>query len=181
MDQEKRKTEEDSGRTKGRDIRIRNDWRPGDLGEIVRLHGILYHREQGFDTTFEPYVAEPLARAVLHPSERQRFWIVEENGTMRGCIAVVEESAERAALRWFLLHPEVRGLGLGRRLLAEAVAFCRASGYREVFLWTVDDLSLARKLYREQGFELEEEHRHPIWGKRLNEQKYRLLLERPEA
>jgi N-acetylglutamate synthase-like GNAT family acetyltransferase len=178
MEREGRVGSSDFARAEGRNVRIRNDWRPGDLGEVVRLHGLLYHREQGFDTTFEPYVAEPLARAVLHPSERQRFWLVEKDGKMRGCIAVVEDSPEAAMLRWFLLHPEVRGLGLGRRLLGEAVAFCREAGYREVYLWTVDDLALARKLYLEQGFGLVEEKRHVLWGRTVNEQKYRLAPDR---
>jgi len=127
-------------------------------------------------------VASGLAEfALSYDPEWSRLWVLDRENEIVGSIAIVHRTPQEAQLRWVLLHPEVRGLGLGRRLLAEAVAFCRASGYREVFLWTVDDLSLARKLYREQGFELEEEHRHPIWGKRLNEQKYRLLLERPEA
>jgi hypothetical protein len=42
-------------------VTIRTGLRPGDLGEVVRLHGGLYAQECGFDPTFEAYVAAPMA------------------------------------------------------------------------------------------------------------------------
>lgn len=108
--------------------RIRTHLEPGDLGTIVALHGTLYAREYGFDTTFEAYVAGPLAEFVLRASERERLWVAERDGRMVGSIAIVA-ATPAAQLRWFLVDPSARGSGLGKRLLNEAVAFSQECEY----------------------------------------------------
>src|SRR5262249_55692030 len=138
-------------------VTLRQDLRPGDLGTIVALHGTLYAREYGFDPTFEAYVAGPLAQFVRAHTERDRLWIAEREGCIVGCIAIVGVSEKEAQLRWFLVDPSVRGLGLGKRLLDEAVAFCEQSGYESVFLWTVRALTTAARLYSAAGFARVEE------------------------
>lgn len=158
-------------------VRIRNDLRPGDIGAIIYLHGILYAREFGFDHTFEPYVAAPLAEFVKNQTDRECIWIVEKQGRVMGSIAIVQFSKTRAQLRWLILHPEVRGQGIGTTLVEEAVNFCRVSGYVSVFLWTIDFLGAALKLYTAAGFELTETNTHPVWGKTLTEEKYELKLQ----
>src|SRR5579862_9126032 len=95
----------------------RTDRRPGDIGAIVQLHGIIYAAEQGWDATFEAYVAGPLAEFVLSHTDRERLWIAERSGRTVGSIAIVAASPTTAQLRWFLLDPSVRGIGLGTALL----------------------------------------------------------------
>lgn len=93
--------------------------------------------------------------AFARPSDaRERIWIVDEAALVAGSIAIVTMSEEAAQLRWFLLPPELRGRGLGEQLHAEAIGFCRESGYRSVFLWTVDVQTAAARLYRAAGFQL---------------------------
>src|SRR5207249_4937018 len=108
---------------------LRHDLRPGDLGAIVRLHGILYAREYGFDPTFEAYVAGLLAEFVIAPSVRNRLWIAERGEQIIGCVAIVGVSAKEAQLRWYLVDPSARGLGLGRLLLHEAITFSKHCSY----------------------------------------------------
>ena len=76
----------------------------------------------------------------------------------------MRSSEGTAQLRWLLLHPEVRGHGIGRRLVEEALNFCRDAGYSSVFLWTVDTLPIAAKLYQSVGFKPIEELTHELWG-----------------
>ena len=104
------------------------------------------------------------------------MWIVERDGEIAGSIAVVELSQEQAQLRWLLLHPDLRGQGIGRLLVQEAISFCKASGYSSIFLWTVSTLTPATNLYESVGFGLTEEKTHVAWGSLITEQRYDLKL-----
>jgi GNAT superfamily N-acetyltransferase len=153
---------------------LRHDLRPGDLGWIVYLHGTIYAREHGFDSTFEAYVAGPLAEFVRSRGDRERLWIAETGKQIVGCIAIVAASDQEAQLRWFLVEPSARGTGLGKLLLQEAIAFCKQRGYRLVFLWTVAALTAAARLYTSAGFEKIEERPGRCWGVEVIEQRYAL-------
>jgi N-acetylglutamate synthase-like GNAT family acetyltransferase len=157
-------------------ITVRHDVRPGDLGSLIRLHGILYARQYGYDHTFEPYVARPLADFILSEGPRQRIWIVQRGDEIVGCLAVVEASDDQAQLRWFLLSPQIRGRGVGRYLFEDALTFCREAGYKRVFLLTVDVHTEAASLYRSVGFRLTEEHPAELWGAVRTEQRYDIRL-----
>ncbi|MCB0338403.1 MAG: GNAT family N-acetyltransferase [Bdellovibrionales bacterium] len=102
--------------------------------------------------------------------EREKLWIVERFGKIVGSVAIVEKSKKIAQLRWLLVEPEARGLGLGHRLVQEAVAFSSEKRYRQIVLWSVKCLHKARRLYKEAGFELIKVKRNNSWGSDLVEE-----------
>jgi len=155
---------------------LRHELKPGDLGFIVYLHGTVYALEYGFDPTFEAYVAGPLLEFVRTRTDRDRLWIAERGERIVGCVAIVGMSRTEAQLRWFLVDPSARGLGLGRELLHEAVEFCRSRAYESLFLWTVSALTTAARLYHSFGFEKVEERPGRPWGVDLVEERYVLHL-----
>jgi GNAT superfamily N-acetyltransferase len=155
-------------------ILLRTNLKPGDLGSVVRMHGLLYAQEYGFDLTFEAYVAGPLAQFVCHGTPRERLWLAERSGQLVGCVAIVEAEPQTAQLRWFLVDPSARGQGLGKRLLQEAIAFAQANGYRNIILWTVSALTTAARLYIAAGFRKVEEKPGRQWGVEVVEEKYAL-------
>jgi len=157
-------------------ITLRTELRPGDLGAIIYLHGSIYARERGFDSTFEAYVAGPLAEFVCSPSPRQRLWIAERGGRIVGCVAIVAAAPQTAQLRWFLVDPSARGLGLGKHLLGEAITFCKQCSYQEVILWTESALTTAARLYQSAGFRKTAEKPGRMWGVELVEEKYELKI-----
>jgi GNAT superfamily N-acetyltransferase len=158
-------------------IVLRNGVKPGDIGAIVQLHGVLYAEEYGLDETFEAYVAGPLSEFVLSSDrQRQRIWVVEAEDRIVGCVAIVMNTEEEAQLRWLLLSPDQLGKGLGGSLVAEAVEFRRRAGYRRIVLWTFSELTAAISLYKKVGFVKTEEKAHRIWGRDFIEEKYELRL-----
>jgi GNAT superfamily N-acetyltransferase len=160
-------------------VELRTQLRPGDIGDVIRLHGLLYAREYGWDHTFEAYVAESLARFALHHDpQRERIWLADHEHQVQGCIGIVAADAQVAHLRWFLLSPALRGRGLGRFMIEQAVAFCRAAGYDSIFLWTVRGLDAAAALYREYGFTLTEEKPGQHWGALVIEQRFDLWIKK---
>lgn len=151
---------------------IRNALKIGDIGRITYLHGVLYAKEHGYDYTFEAYVAEPLGQFAKRSNARERIWIVEDNGEVLGSIALCEISAKEAQLRWFLISPELRGKGVGKKLLNSLINFAKEQSYEEISLWTVKGLEAAKNIYITFGFTLKEENEHIVWGSNHTEQKY---------
>ena len=127
--------------------------RPGDMGWVVQSHGSLYASEYGFDSSFEGLVAEIAAKFLgSFDASRERCWIAEIDGAQVGSIFLVRHTDEIAKLRLLLVDPTGRGQGLGRRLVAECVAFARQCGYRQITLWTQSILVAARRIYQDAGF-----------------------------
>ena len=162
-------------------ISLSHDLCPGDIGYITYMHAAIYAPEQGWDYTFDIYVAIPLAEFAQSQSQsqfsRERIWILKDTDRIVGTVAIVKHSDEEAQLRWLLLEPEIRGRGIGRWLVEEALDFCRISGYKSIFLWTVDTLYIASNLYRSVGFVQKERLTHDIWGSTVTEVKCELLLQ----
>jgi GNAT superfamily N-acetyltransferase len=126
---------------------------PGDMGWIVHRHGALYAAEYGWDATFEALVAKVAAAFIENfKPGRERCWIAEHEGRIVGSAFVVEASTEVAKLRLVYVEPDMRGRGVGQRLVDAAVTFACTAGYTRMTLWTNDVLLAARGLYERKGF-----------------------------
>jgi peptidyl-dipeptidase Dcp len=158
------------------DISIRTELRPGDIGYITHMHGALYHKEYNYGLQFESYVAKGLCEFYeKYNPERNRIWACEHNGYMIGFLLLMDRG-NAAQLRYFLIEPEYRGIGLGGKLLNLYMDFLRECGYKETYLWTTHELSTAAFLYQRLGFTLTEEKESTSFGKELREQRYDLIL-----
>lgn len=157
---------------------LRKTLKPGDLGYVIYLHGMLYAREYALDHTFEGDVVQRMGEFMKSfDGEKDLFAIAEDaEGNIVGSIAINGHADNTGQLRWFLLHPSARGAGLGKQLLQEAIDFCKERKFKSVFLWTISELTTAAHLYREAGFELTWENTREFWGGMRTEQRYDLIL-----
>ena len=151
--------------------------RPGDMGWVVQAHGRLYFEERGWGERFEALVAE-IAAAFINNFDKscERCWIAEMDGEPVGCVFAVKESKSVAKLRLLLVEPRARGRGLGQRLVEECIAFCRASGFRKLVLWTQSNLAAARAIYAKTGFRKVKEEKHASFGVKLSGEYWELTL-----
>lgn len=141
------------------------DPRPGDMGWVIHKHGTLYAREFGWNAEFEALVADIVTRYLReHDPQTERCWIAELDGTPVGSVFVVRHDAQNAKLRLLHVDASARGLGIGQRLVEEAMTFARAVGYKRMVLWTNAALTDARRLYERAGFELLTEQHEQLFG-----------------
>lgn len=160
-----------------REVTLREELRPGDIGYLIHLHGDLYARESGLSLDFESYVLKTFHELMENYSpEKDRIWLAEYQQRIIGCVAVLTRPDNEAQLRWFLVHPAFRGTGVGRRLLDAALAHSRAKGFDNLYLWTTSLQQQAVAIYQKLGFKQTAAVERQLWGHQLNELRFDLPL-----
>ncbi len=153
------------------------DLQIGDAGWLIQQHAELYAREEGFDASFEPLVAEILVDFIRNRDRRvERAWIAVQGRERVGSIFCVRLNATTAKLRLFLVAPDARGTGLGKRLLRACIDHARACGFKRLQLWTHESHRAACALYETHGFEMTEAKPVRSFGVDLVEQTWVLDL-----
>lgn len=156
-------------------VEILSGYRPGVIGRAVDMHAAFYARTAGFGQVFESRIAAGLADFTARlDNPRNGLWVAVQSGRIVGTIAIDGEdmAPEAAHLRWFIVEDGRRGHGIGKRLLAQATAFCDRLPLPRTQLWTLQGLDAARRLYESFGFSLTEEGPGSQWGTRIVEQRF---------
>ena len=144
--------------------------RIGDIGWMIHRQGLLYAEQYGWNIEFESLIAAIYAEYQVAPDAPPRnLWVAERGGAIVGSIFCMASAglSDSAQLRMLYVEPEARGLGIGRTLVAQCVAFARDSGYARMRLWTHSIQAAARRIYAGAGFELVESEPHLSFGKEL--------------
>jgi GNAT superfamily N-acetyltransferase len=156
-----------------------SEYIPGILGRVTEMHARYYHHNWGFGLFFETKVAAELADFLNRfDPVRDGLWVALMDRQIVGAIAICGREADAlgARLRWLIVAPEWHDRGLGKRLLREAVGFCKSVPFKRIYLTTFGGLDAARHLYEKEGFRLVIEQEDTHWGKAVLEQTFELML-----
>lgn len=153
--------------------RIVAGYRPGAIGRIAEMHAAFYARHAGFGQFFEAKVAAAVAEfsaRLEHPGNG--VWLAVQEQRIVGAIAIDGQDLGNgeAHLRWFVVDDGLRGSGIGRQLLQQALHFCDGQGFAATRLWTFAGLDAARRLYEAHGFALVQQCAGDQWGATVTEQ-----------
>ncbi|WP_343673541.1 bifunctional helix-turn-helix transcriptional regulator/GNAT family N-acetyltransferase [Paraburkholderia heleia] len=156
-------------------VQIVEGYRPGCIGDIASLHARFYAANWGFGAYFEKKVATELAEfAGALPAVGKALWLAMERDRVLASLAIDGNESGNAGvahLRWFIVDDSLRGTGIGRQLMTNAMQFVDAS-YAETYLWTFKGLDAARHLYESFGFQLAQAFEGDQWGTKVTEQRF---------
>jgi len=161
-------------------VTLHAGYRTGLIARITEMHALYYARQADFGRRFEAVVAQGLGDFCARPGAEDdgspsRLWWAEAQGRIVGSVAIDGEDlgAGIAHLRWFIVDDEVRGAGVGRRLLQAALDFVdERAAFQATQLWTFSGLHAARSLYEAHGFACVEERPGDRWGRLVPEQRF---------
>ena len=159
---------------------IRRELRPGDVEAIGDLHDRVYRNEYGAGEDWVYWERVRLEQHVARGWPRERalgsIWLVELDGALGGCLALVLRCPNVGNLDWFVLAPELRGRGLGRWLVSALIDEACARGMETLKVETFSALVAAARIYREAGFRVVWERETDFYGRRVMHQVYELAL-----
>jgi GNAT superfamily N-acetyltransferase/DNA-binding MarR family transcriptional regulator len=144
---------------------------PGDPRARACVRAYVRDIAQRFEGGFDPALSNPLPDEELLPPAGV-FLLATLNGEPVGCGAVKLHRAAPAEIKRVWVADDVRGLGVGRRILRELESYAAERGWSTVRLDTNRTLTEAIEMYRSAGYyEIEpyntERYAHHWFEKRL--------------
>lgn len=106
---------------------------------------------------FAIHDAEVACMSASYREPGARYYVLEHGGAVLGGGGFARLAGTQAAdatceLRKMYFRAEIRGLGLGRAVLALLLDDMRAAGYRRCYLETTSRMQKAQQVYRAAGF-----------------------------
>jgi GNAT superfamily N-acetyltransferase len=147
-------------RTTADEIEMR-DFAPDDAVGVrelfIRVNRLLAPPDM--KDVFESYIARSLEEEIDRVSDYYRereggFWVAVESGNIVGMFGLESSGDDAMELRRMYVDPDVRRLGIARRMLHFAEQECRRRGRTRMELSTSELQREAVSLYRNAGYEL---------------------------
>ncbi len=100
------------------------------MGWVIFRNAVVYWDEYRWNERYEALVAKICADFVNNfDPKRERCWIAEMDGERVGSVFLVKGDDEKTSkLRLLIVEPQVRGLGLGSKLVDECIRYLQSFG-----------------------------------------------------
>ena len=95
------------------------------------------------------------AMSAAYAGPGSAFFVVERDGRILGCGGMgplAGGEPDVCELRKMYFRPELRGSGMGAKLLQAILEAAKAAGYTRCYLETLERMEQARRLYARHGF-----------------------------
>ncbi len=144
----------------------------GGLSALSSLQAAYYAKHWGLDHLYESVITKGVSEFLqrYHP-DNDFVRLVLLDGQFFGGITIDSHDGIVGQLRWFIVSEKLHGLGLGKKLIDEAMEFVKHKGFEKIYLTTVSGFDAARKLYDLHGFNVVAEKLDTTWGKPMTEQR----------
>ncbi len=120
-----------------------------DSASVIRLIEGIFHEYPGcvMDVETEEYKLKTPA------SSYDRFWVLDREGEIVGCIACsFDRSSRDFELQKLYIHADLRCGGWGRRLVDLVEAEAQRLGFESIELWTDTRFETAHRFYTGLGY-----------------------------
>ena len=94
--------------------------------------------------------------AESYSGPRDTFFVLDNNDDIVGTIGIKEDSQSYALIRRFFIRSDFRGKGYGKKLMDEAVGYCKSKDYKHVIFRGTNRMTQALELCRKKGFKEQE-------------------------
>lgn len=105
-------------------------------------------------TVYYDATTDALAQ-LFNQTLRSVYFIAEKRGEVMGGGGIFPSDglpADTCELVKMYLLPEARGIGLGKHLIEQCIAFAKGAGYKNIYIETMPELKQALKTYEKFGF-----------------------------
>jgi ribosomal protein S18 acetylase RimI-like enzyme len=138
--------------------------------DLARKLLLAYSADIGVDLGFQDFEKELEELSTLYAKPNGAFVLAFFDHSLIGCFGIRKIDDKTCELKRMYLSKELRGRGLGEKLLLKALEIARLSGYQHMRLDTLPSMQSAFGLYQKLGFrEIEPYRFNPIAGSKFLE------------
>ena len=119
---------------------------------LIQEYGAEISASMSADLCFQNFAAELAELPAMYGPPSGCLILAGRDDEWVGCCGLRRLSDEVCEMKRFYVKPSARGAALGRLLIERVLTAACALGYRRMVLYTLEEMSAARTLYRSFGF-----------------------------